>query len=57
MDNIITNASLFTKIDTSLKERMTIYITNSKLTKNKKTNTQRKLVEEAVHEYLVNHPI
>jgi len=49
-------ASLFTKIDGDLKERMTIYITNSKLT-DKKADTQKKLIEEAVHEYLINHPI
>lgn len=49
--------SLFTKIDPNLKNRMTIYIANSKLVNQEKTDTQRKLVEEALHEYMVNNPI
>ena len=50
------DVSLFTKIAPELKDRMSLYITTSKLVGNEKADSQKKLVEESIHEYLVNHP-
>jgi len=50
------DVSLFTKIAPELKNRMSLYITTAKLVGDEKADSQKKLVEEAIHEYLVNNP-
>lgn len=49
--------SLFTKIDPNLKDRARIYITEARLVKEEKINSMRDLVEAALHEFMINHPI
>ena len=48
--------TLYTKIDKNIKDRATMYVTNSKLTDNK-FGTLKKLVETSLDEYMINHPV
>jgi hypothetical protein len=58
MENIsMEEESLFTKIDPNLKDRARIYITEARLVKEEKINSMRDLVEAALHEFMINHPI
>jgi len=47
---------IYAKIDEDVKERTSLYITKSKLLK-KEIKTTSLLIEEALHEYMLNHPL
>lgn len=48
--------SIYAKIDSGVRQRALVYVTNAKLTENE-TDTFGKLVEKALDEYMINHPL
>lgn len=56
-NNTIEEESIYTKVEQSLKDRMTTYITESKLTGNKETDSFRKLIEVSVDKFMIENPI
>lgn len=48
--------SLFTKLDSNLKDRARVFIMEKRLVKDEKINSMRDLVEIALDEYMINHP-
>ena len=49
--------AIFANIDKSIKDRMVVYTTESKLSSKKDTDSMRKLIEVSVHEYMIHNPI
>ena len=47
----------YLKMDTGLKNRANIYIAEAKASDNKNISSMKDLIEEAVHEFMVKHPI
>jgi len=47
---------VYVRIDNEVKERATMYITNCKLME-KSTNTMSLLIEEALDQYMIDHPL
>ena len=47
---------LFSKIDENVKERATMYVTQSKIL-GLDTNTMKSLLEKALEEYMIKHPL
>jgi len=52
----VEDSKLFTKIDPNLKDRCMVYLTESRLNRDE-IDSMRDLVEAALHEYMLNHPI
>jgi len=50
------NIAIYAKINETVKERATMYVTKSKLLK-KDTNTMNSLIEEALDRYMINNPL
>jgi len=50
------NIPVYVKIDESVKERATMYITKCKLLK-KETDTMNKLIEQALESYMIEYPL
>jgi len=48
---------LYANIEKSLKDRMVVYTTESKLSGKNDTDSIRKLIEVSVHEYMIHNPI
>jgi len=48
--------SIFIKIDSNIKDRARVFITERKLLKNDKIHSMKSLVEVALHEYMISHP-
>ena len=46
----------YMKMDKDLSNRVKIYLTECKILKNPKITNQKQLTEEALHEYMLNHP-
>lgn len=51
-----TQIPTYAKIDKEVKNRATMYVTKCKLL-NKKTNTMNALIEEALDQYMIQHPL
>lgn len=51
-----TKIPTYAKIDEEVKRRATMYVTKCKLM-DKKTKTMNTLIEEALDEYMINHPL
>jgi len=49
--------AIYANIDRNIKDRVISFITESKLSGNKKTDSIKGLIEEALDEYMMNHPI
>jgi len=51
-----TQIPTYAKIDVEVKNRATMYVTKCKLLK-KKTATMNALIEEALDQYMIQHPL
>lgn len=49
--------TIYSKIDVHIKERAMQYVTSSKITKRVESSTFKALIEDALDEYMIKHPI